>query len=297
MNHIDLTPFIERVKQIPMIGVAVRQNGEEIARYQWESEIRLNIYSASKSFTSAAVGIAIGEGLFSSDDFVLSFFPEQAPTFPCTELAQLQVKHLLSMSVGQTSSFLMGPQRYHIEDDWVKACLSQPFSHQPGEQFLYSNTGPYLAGMIVQKLTNKNLVDYLMPRLFSPLEIKLPTWEVDPLGNTFGAGGLFLSLTEFSKFAELYLQQGEWKGKQLIPSEWVSASSQLQVKTGIPQHDQQEYGYLFWRGEHGSYRADGKYGQYAIILPEKNAVIAINAFNRGEGDILQAVWDTIYPQL
>lgn len=184
------------------------------------------------------------------------------------------------------------------ERDWVKFVLEQPFAHMPGERFLYNNAGPYLAGRIVEKLYNQTLVDFLMPRLFEPLDIYLPTWELDPNGHVFGAGGLMLSVSELARFGQLYLQKGEWNGKQLFPKEWADAVSKKKIDTGKEGEDREGYSYQFWMSAHASYRADGKYGQYSIICPKKNAVIAINAYNtREEDSILDYVWKYLYPAI
>lgn len=298
MKNDILEPFIKSVEDITMCGIMVIKNGEEIAKYHWEPEMRMNQYSASKSFTSAAVGIAIDEGLLKLEDKVIDFFPESVPKNVSSELKSLTVKHLLTMSVGHGEAFLMGTQRPLMkEKDWVKFSLSRSFEYKPGTKFLYSNVGPYLAGMIVQRRAGCDLVEYLMPRLFEPLDILRPTWECDPMGNTFGAGGLFLTINGLSKFSQLYLQHGEWNGKQLIPKEWVEATAKPQIDTGRDNKHSNAYSYLFWHGLNHSYRADGKYGQYGIVLPEKNAVIAINAYNRTNEDILDLVWKYLYPRI
>ena len=146
--------------------------------------------------------------------------------------------------------------------------------------------------MLVQRRAGCSLVEYLMPRLFAPLGIRRTVWEVDPKGNTFGAGGLFLSVTELMRFGQLLLQEGSWNGKQLIPSEYVREASRAQVENGA-----EGYGYLFWRGPYQSFRADGKYGQLSIVLPEKNAVIAVNAESRDAGSMMKRCMDVIVPQL
>ena len=124
----------------------------------------------------------------------------------------------------------------------------------------------------MQRRAGCDLVSYLTPRLFAPLGIQRPTWETDPLGYTFGAGGLFLCVTELGKFGQLLLQKGEWEGRQLLPREYVEEASAKQVENG-----EEGYGYLFWRGKDNSYRADGKYGQYAIVLEEEGLLLACNA--------------------
>ncbi len=293
-----LDSFIEHTKHITINNILVLKDGEKLAGYDWEPEIRLNQYSVTKSFTSAAVGIAIGEGVLSLDDPVIEFFPEQSPKNPSDKLQRLKVRHLLTMSIGHNASHLMAEQRYTMKDmDWVKFSLNLPIVHEPGTHFVYSNVGPYLVGMIIKRLTNYNLLEYLMPRLFEPLGIWLPTWETDAKGNSFGSSGLMLRVSEIAKFGQLYLQKGEWKGKQLIPREWVNETSKAQIKTGMEPAFNGEYSYLFWMGPNNSYRADGKYGQYSIIMPDKNAVIAINAYNTGEDSILNYVWKHIYPKI
>ena len=181
---------------------------------------------------------------------------------------------------------------YYPERNWVKLSLAQPFTDPPGTRFVYNNVGPYLAGVLVQRRAGCDLVHYLMPRLFEPMDIQLPTWENDPQGLTFGAGGLFLTLDELHKFGLLYLQNGRWNGKQLVPEAWVAESTKKQADNGS-----YGYGYLFWGGPQGSFRADGKYGQFSILLRDKNAVVSIVAESRESEKLLAAVFDHIYPQL
>jgi len=186
----------------------------------------------------------------------------------------------------------MGEKRpFLAEQNWVKYALNQPFPYQPGTKFVYNNTGPYLAGILVQRRAGCDLVDYMYPRLFKPLGIQRPTWETDPLGNTFGAGGLFLCVQELARFMQLYLQNGQWNGRQILTEEWVRESTAYRVDNG---RDEFGYGYLIWLGPDGSYRCDGKYGQYGIVIPGKRAVIAINAECHEQGRLLQHVYDTLF---
>ncbi len=290
---IQLASFIDAATPLRALGVVVSQNGREIARHTWEGACRRNIYSASKSFTSAAVGIAIGEGLLSLDERLIDVFPEELPETVQENLEKATVRDLLTMCLGQPKAFLMVEDRpYYPERNWVKLALAQPFLYEPGTKFVYNNVGPYLAGVLVQRRAGCSLVQYLMPRLFTPLGIQLPTWEVDPLGNTFGAGGLFLTLDELHKFGLLYLQNGSWQGRRLVPEGWVAESTKKQVENGG-----YGYGYLFWGGRHGSFRADGKYGQFSILIREKNAVVTVVAESRETEKLLSAVFDHIYCQL
>lgn len=290
---IQLTPFIQAAAPLRALGVVVSQNGREAARHTWEGACRRNVYSASKSFTSAAVGIAVREGLLSLDERLTDAFPRELPETVPENLERATVRDLLTMCLGQPKAFLMGEDRpYYPERDWVKLALAQPFTYEPGTRFVYNNVGPYLAGVLVQRRAGCDLVHYLMPRLFDPLGIQLPTWETDPLGNTFGAGGLFLTMDELHRFGQLYLQNGRWNGRQLVPESWVAESTKKQADNG--SHG---YGYLFWGGEHGSFRADGKYGQFSILMRDKNAVVTVVAESREAGKLLEAVFEHIYCRL
>ena len=289
----ELGSFINKVEDLHLISVRVSKNNELIAKHNWDDDCRRNVYSASKSFTSAAVGIAQREGLLSIDEKLIDAFPNDLPSVVSDNLAAATVRDLLTMQLGQSEAALMGGQRpFYEEDNWVRMSLAIPFADSPGSKFVYNNVGPYLAGVLVQRRAGCDLVSYLMPRLFQPLGIKRPMWEVDPMGYTFGAGGLFLNLPELHKLGMLYLQKGQWNGKQLIPEDWVIQSTSKQA-----DNDDYGYGYLFWLGEHHSYRADGKYCQWTLVIQEKNAVISTMAECRDYRALNRAVFDEIYPQL
>lgn len=256
-----------------VLNIIVRRDGETVFRADYDGEIRRNQYSVTKSFTSAAVGIAQKEGLLSLDERLTDAFRDDLPAHVSENLRQATVRDLLTMCLGQDKGFLMGEQRPFLpETDWVKYSLALPFVHAPGTVFQYNNVGPYLAGVLVQRRAGCTLDRYLTPRLFAPLGIIAPTWETDPMGYSFGAGGLFLCVSELLRFGELLLAGGKWNGRQLIPADYIAEAGAKQVENGG-----EGYGYLFWRGAHNTYRADGKYGQYAIVLPDDNAVIAVNA--------------------
>jgi len=286
----DMTRFIECAQQVGVLGVKITQHGKLVGQWQSEGECRRNIYSAAKSFTACAVGFAVQEGLLRLDEKLIDAFADDLPEHISDHLKRATVRDLLTMCLGQESAQLMGEQRpLYEEDDWVKLSMAIPFTHEPGTHFLYSNVGPYLAGILVQRRAGCDLVTYLMPRLFTPLGIKRPTWEIDPLGNTFGAGGLFLTLTELHKLGLLCLNKGRWQGKQLLSEEWIEECTRQQVDA--------PYGYLFWRGEHNSFRADGKYSQLSIVLPDKNAVISVVAECRQGDKLMRAIYDELCTQL
>lgn len=286
----DIREFVDIAGKLGVLGVRITQ--DDVLKAQWnsEEECRRNVYSAAKSFTSCAVGFAVQEGLLSLEEKLTHCFAEDLPQTVGSNLEKATVRDLLTMCLGQEHGNLMGAQRpIYEEDDWVKMSLAIPFVHEPGTHFVYNNVGPYLAGILVQRRAGCDLVSYLMPRLFTPLGIKRPTWETDRLGNSFGAGGLFLTLSELHRFGLFYLNDGCWNGERLLSHEWIAESTKQQVDA--------PYGYLFWRGEYNSFRADGKYSQLSIVFPDKNAVISVVAECRRGEELMRAIYDMLCPLL
>ena len=289
----NLERIEERAEQLRLLGLMISRAGETVYTHHWDIPCRRLIFSASKTFTGCAVGFAVEEGLLRLEERLADLFPDEMPEDPGPNLLQATLRDCLTMCLGQEKGYLMGAQRVAMpEDDWARAALAIPFDFAPGTRFVYSNVGPYLAGLAVQKRAGCDLVDYLAPRLFTPLGIKLPTWERDPLGRTFGASGLMLAITELHKLGVLYQQNGCWEGRQVLPAAWAAESSRKQAENG-----EEGYGYLLWRGKYRSFRADGMYGQYSVVIPEKQAVITTTAEIRDQRAMLAFLLDEIYPQL
>jgi CubicO group peptidase (beta-lactamase class C family) len=273
------------------------RHGQVVAEGWWApyaAETRHQLYSLSKSFTSTAVGIAAAEGKLSVEDPVLKFFPDDAPAEPGANLKAMRLTDLLRMSTGQQAE----PPRKPTEP-WVKTFLAQPVPFKPGTHFLYNTSATYMLSAAVQKATGQTLLDYLKPRLFDPLGIANPTWEASPQGVSTGGYGLSVRTEDIAKFGQLYLQKGKWEGKQLVPEAWVATATARQTSNGSnPKSDwDQGYGYQFWRCRHGAYRGDGAFGQYCIVLPEQDAVIAITSGVRDMQAVLNLVWDKLLPAM
>ena len=289
----DLRKFESAIESLGVLGIRVSQGGELIAQRSWDEECRRNIYSASKSVTSCAVGFAVQEGLVKLSEKLVDAFPDDLPAHVGDCLAAVTVRDLLTMCLGQREAALMGGQRpLYAQRDWVKLSLALPFEDAPGTKFVYNNVGPYLAGVLVQRRAGCTLVDYLTPRLFAHMGIQRPTWETDPQGMTFGAGGLFWTLTELHAFGQFCLQRGAWNGRRLLDGDWIDQCASKQVDNGADG-----YGYLFWRGANNSYRADGKYGQLSIVLPDRDAVISVAAECRQVEKLMDAIHAHLVPQL
>jgi CubicO group peptidase (beta-lactamase class C family) len=277
------------------------RHGQVIAEGWW-SPYAANephtLFSLSKSFTSTAVGLAVAEGRLSIDDPVLKFFPDEAPANPGKNLQAMRVRDLLTMSTGHhledIDAFSFGGP-----DNLVRKFLAMPVPHKPGTLFAYNTPATYMQSAIVQKLTGQTVLDYLRPRLFEPLGIENPRWEASAQGISLGGYGLHLKTEDIAKFGLLYLHKGEWAGKQLVPAAWVEQATAKQVSNGSePTSDwDQGYGFQFWRCRHGFYRGDGAFGQFCIVMPQYDAVLAITSGTRDMQQVMNLAWDLLVPAL
>lgn len=277
------------------------RHGNVVAEGWWSPcgpEIPHALFSLSKSFTSTAVGLAIADGKLSLDDTILKFFPDDAPADPSDNLKAMRVRDLLIMSAGHHSNEVAGFS-FDSKDVLTKQFLAMPVAHKPGTFFFYSTPSTYMLSAIVQKVTGQTVFDYLTPRLFEPLGIEHPTWEASPQGISLGGYGLSIRTEDIARFGLLYLHKGNWHGKQLVPAAWVATATARQTSNGSdPNSDwEQGYGYQFWRCRHGFYRGDGAAGQFCIVMPEQDAVVAITS---GTGDmrgVMNLIWDKLLPAM
>ncbi|HEX2909370.1 MAG TPA: serine hydrolase [Chloroflexia bacterium] len=294
--------FLNEAEQIPQAlhSLTLLRHGQVVAEGWWSPytpEEPHILFSLSKSFTSTAVGLAVSEGKLSVNDPVISFFPEYLPEVVSPELSNMQVRHLLSMSTGHAEDAMQV-----VEDggaNWVQRMLALPVEYEPGTHFLYNTGATYLLSAIVQKVTGQNLLDYLQPRLFTPLGIEKPSWEISPEGIVTGGFGLSLTTGQVARFGQLYLQKGVWQGERLLPAEWVEEATRRQVSNGSnPESDwEQGYGYQFWRCRNGAYRGDGAFGQYCVVMPEQDAVLVITSGVDDMQAVLNAVWKHLLPAM
>ena len=274
-----------------MHSVMILRHGKVIAEAWWAPEDATKphvLWSLSKSFTSTAVGLVVEEGKLSIEDRVVGFFPDDLPAEPTENLRKMQVKDLLTMSTGHADE-----PNVRQSQDWIKSFLAHPLPHPPGTFFRYNTPATFMQSAIVQKVTGKTVVDYLQSRLFDPLGIQPPRWDTNPQGISLGGYGLFLKTEDIAKFGQLYLQNGKWEGKQLIPATWVQQATSKQVSNGDnPSSDwNQGYGFQFWRCRHNAFRGDGKDGQFCIVMPDQDAVVVMTANTTNMQAQLSLVWD------
>jgi CubicO group peptidase (beta-lactamase class C family) len=282
------------------------RHGKIIAEGWWDPyrpDLKHTMYSLSKSFTSTAVGFAVTEKLLKLEDKVITFFPKDLPDTVSRNLKDLRVKDLLTMTAGQEPDPTASIRNW--DANWIKSFLSVPIVNKPGTKFLYNSVATFMLSAIVQKVTGMKIIDYLKPRLFDPLGIKGMDWEVSPTNINTGGWGLRLKTEDMAKFGQFYLQKGKWNGKQLLPEKWIEEATTIKVEQD-PNASQskkdssdwlQGYCYKFWRCRHNCFRGDGAFGQYIIVMPDQDAVIAITSETANMQGELDLVWKYLLPSI
>lgn len=305
VSSADILKFVEAMdnSEHEFHSFMVVRHGKVIAEGWWNpyrADLKHTMYSVSKSFTATAVGFAVAEKKLSVDDKVISFFPGDVPSPVSPNLAKLRIKDLLSMTAGQDPDPTFQVVR---SENWVKTFLATPVLYEPGSKFLYNSAATYMLSAIVQKVTGEKIMDYLTPRLFTPLGISGIDWEIDPQNINVGGWGLRLKTEDMAKFGQLFLNKGKWNGKQILPASWVeeATTKKIDQDPSAPQSKKdssdwlQGYCYQMWRSRNNSYRGDGAFGQFIIVLPEKDAVVAITAETPDMQGEFNVIWEHLLP--
>jgi CubicO group peptidase (beta-lactamase class C family) len=287
---------------LEMHSLMVVRHGRVAAEGWWApySPDRVHLlYSLSKSFTSTAVGFAVAEGRFRLEDRVVDLLPKHVPDHVDPAVAQLTVHHLLSMSTGHREDTL--DRALALEpDDLVRGFLRIPPEEPVGSRHAYNNATTYALARIVERHCGMPLLDYLRPRLLDPLGIGAARWDTDPRGQALGFTGLHLQTESVAAFGQLLLQDGRWGGQQVLPPGWVALASRRHIDNDNdpqgPLDWRQGYGYQYWIARHG-FRGDGAYGQFCVVVPEADLVVATTACTEDMQDVLDVLWDRLLPAL
>ena len=283
-----------------MNSLMILRHGKVIAECWWaphSAETSHALYSLTKSFTSVAIGFAVAEGKLSLDDKVIDFFPDEVPENPSENLKKMTVRSLLTMSCGHEEEVKYTTEGEWSDADWIKTFLVHPVVHEPGTHFFYNTPGSHLLSIILTRATGKSLADWLKTRLFEPLGIDNFSWESTPGGFTEGGAGLWLRTEEIAKFGEFLLRKGEWNGRELLSPAWFDEAASKQVSNGDdPDYDwNQGYGYQFWMCRFGAFRGDGMFGQFCVVIPEKDMVIVSTADTIYTKETLNLYWKHLLP--
>lgn len=259
------------------------------------------LYSLTKSFTSVAVGLVIGDGLLSLDDRVVDVLPDHVPADISDQARRLTVHHLLSMTTGHRTDSLS--EAWDLEPrDLVKGFLRVPFPEAAGTLHAYDNSTTYVLARMVERVSGRGLAELLDERLFEPMGIEHAEWDRVSSGETFGFHGLHLTTEAVAAFGELLLRGGRRGDQQLVPRDWVDLATSHHVDS-VPFKDDGShdadfrcgYGYQFWRSRHG-YHAHGAFGQQCVVVPEHDLVVAVTGATSAQ-DVFDLIWEHLLPGL
>lgn len=314
----ELNGFVEQVneKKINMDAVMVIKDGKVLCLQRFTDNIVHNVFSVAKSFTSTAIGIAVDEGLLKLTDKPYEVFREMMDDQVDVRWKDVTLYNLMTMRSGHEEPYMMAPERKVLRgqteekvpgemmDEWLRYAFTRPMKHQPGEKTRYGNLAPYVAGRMLDKAAGCSVNDYLYEKMWKPLGVAKPQWDCDNAGHTFTASDLYLNIEDMIKLGQIYLGNGVFEGKRYLSEEWVKkATSRLVSSTTISPRsyaadEECGYGLFFWKNTvPGSFRAYGREGQFVIVIPEKNAVIATQAMHSDVQQVLDAVWSQILPQV
>jgi CubicO group peptidase (beta-lactamase class C family) len=297
--------FLDAVEAAPDIephSLMILRHGHLVASGWWAPytpDRRHLLYSLSKSFTSTAAGFAVAEGLLRLDDPVISYFPEFEADITDPRSRAMLVRHVAAMASGHLEETYATSIRRDREEI-VRGFLLFPPDRDPGTVFAYNQPCTYTLAAIIQRVAGQSLTEYLRPRLFDPLGIGETGWLQRPPGRDLGFSGLHTTTDAIARLGQFYLQDGVWEGRRLLPSSWIAEATRAHIPTADGTQEgelsdwQHGYGFQFWMGRHG-YRGDGAYGQFCIVLPEQDAVIATTAATEDMQGLLNLVWRHLLP--
>ena len=281
-----------------MKGIVILRRGNLICEARWapwDGETPQALWSLSKSFTSCAVGLARSEKRLDLDDKLIDFFPEYRSCVTDEKMFDVTLRDLLTMRSGHAQCAVIFAWS-DTAGDWVRGFLSSRLTFTPGSRFVYNSAATYMLSAVVRRVTGLNVREYLMSRLFEPLEIAPGPWESCPAGTNYGGFGFHLKLMDLAKFAQLILNKGRWQGKQLLPADYLEEAILPHADNSMNEHPDWKcgYGYQFWRSRHG-FRGDGACGPYALMLPEEGMAVAVQATLTDMGRILDLLWEKLLP--
>lgn len=316
---LNLNNFITSVKEqnINMDAVAVIKDDVLLGLHRFSDTVIHNVFSVAKSHTATAIGFAIDEGKLKLTDKPVDFFADILPADIDPRWNDVTLYNLLTMTTGHDTKHLMVVDRQKLRgeseeklpqemmDEWLLFAFTRPIVYNAGEKFAYGNLAPYVAGRMLEKAVGMTICDYLYEKMWKRMGVTKPRWDTDSAGHTFAASDLYLDILDMAKLGQLYASGGCYRGERYLSEEWVKSVGLKHIDScvlnpgGYCADEEAGYGFYFWRNHEveDSYRCYGREGQFVIILPEKNAVIATQAMHSNVQPILDAVWKHILPQI
>jgi CubicO group peptidase (beta-lactamase class C family) len=279
----QMMTFIEE-NYLQIEGIVLIRNGylvfEQYPSQEYDAETRHYLYSVTKSFTSALIGIALNQSLITNTSkTMISFFPDREIANSNGSKNKVTVEDLLMMRSGmkwdETSAGYDTPENdiYHINHgDGLQYCLDLPMIAEPGEQWYYNTGSSHILSGIIRQTSGTSTLDFAKTYLFGPIGVENVIWSADLGGTQKGGFDLQLTPRDMARFGYLYLNKGRWEDTQVIPEEWVELSTSTQTQL----NNELGYGYQWWTLPHlNAYRASGLYGQQIFVAPDEEIIFVL----------------------
>ena len=255
-------------------------------------------WSMAKSYVSALFGIAIEEGYIKSINQTVD---EYLPELKGSGYDNVKIKDVLQMSLGVKFNEDYSDPKSDINRYWegfVFGGSQDEFAatleneRPPGTYNKYVSIDTHVLGMIIVKATGKSIAEYLEEKIWKPIGNEYDAyWLADGYGMEQANGGLNASLRDFAKLGRLYLNKGNWEGKQIVPTKWIEQSTSITEEYLMPQSENSEskgigYGYQWWipDGTEGEFMAIGVFNQHIYVNPTTNTIIVKNSANKNYYD-------------
>ena len=254
------------------------------------------MFSTTKSFTSAAIGILIGDGKLQLNDRISDYFTDLLPgdLHPWTRQATIRDLLRMATSIDITSHDDTTP-------DWAASFFHYPVSHIPGQIFRYDTSASSTLSILVERLSGMKMTEFLRERLFIPAGMSEDIRCIlTNCGHDWGGSGLLCTPRDLMRFAQVCMRKGSWDGRQLIPEWYMTEATQKQIDNSMPNSvcdKKQGYGYQFWCLRRGAFATCGMGRQDAYCLPEKDLIVVLNADAQPIADaadsIYEAYWEMV----
>lgn len=274
----------------PLLSSVIVKNGYIVDEYYkdgYDSTSQFILNSASKSITSAVVGIAIDQGYIESVDVPISDYFPQVLDNGDTSWSRITIRHLLTHTSGISTTDDALWDEWRSSDNWIDYILNLSIVSEPGTTFSYSTGNTHLLCAIVQQATGRTVYDFGKEYLFDSVGMDSVRIDTDPQGISDGGNNIWMTTHDMAKFGLLYLNNGVWEGQQIVPSEWVEQSTSVQFDRSSGSAD---YGYQWWvrtfgEQNYAAYFAQGHAGQYIFVVPELELIVTFTSNYTGSTDI------------
>lgn len=286
VKSINLKNFIEALsheeENQDIHSFMLMREGKVLAEgytYPYTFDTPHEIFSGSKAFAAMAIGFAVNEGLLSIDDKIVKYFADYVPDDSDKRLNKVTVKNLLTMTVGQKGD-PVHCATYSKNDNWLFNFFMREFVAEPGSEFRYDGFATYILSALINRVSGQDMMTYLNSRLFEPMDMAIPYHIKDKYGICIGYTGMRMTIGDYAKIGQMFLDDGKYKGRQILPEGWVEISSVKHIDTPkVTTGEDWNQGYCFqmWRGRHNTYRLCGAFGQMCVIIPDYNMIFAVQS--------------------